>query len=138
MDREFKEIPLDEELSSIIGPMSNIDFFNSPDVPQPREKIKIESLEVRPYPDGWRIKLIIRVTPFQERPSLEIAVETVQGRRAAELSVIETMHRHMEFTIHIRGVASPAGQYLVKADLYYDDRAKAQDHHEIPFTIEGS
>jgi hypothetical protein len=118
--------------------MSELNFFESTDIPQPRSKIKIESVEATPYPDGWRVKMVIRVTPFQERPSLEIAVETIEGRRVAELSVIETMHRHMEFTIHIRGVPSPAGHYLVKTELYYEDRAKVQDHHETAFSVEAT
>ncbi|MBX3083563.1 MAG: hypothetical protein KF716_18160 [Anaerolineae bacterium] len=114
----------------------NIDFFDSKDVPQPRANIKIERLEAKPYPDGWRIKLMIDVTPFQDRPSLEVRVLTAQGREVAELSIIETMHRAMEFTVHVRGVSSPVGDYVVEADLYYDDRATPQDKQQIPFSIQ--
>jgi hypothetical protein len=117
--------------------MANIDFFNPQDVPQPRDKIKVEKLEPKPYPDGWRVRVIVDVTPFQERPSLEIRVRSAEGRIVSELSVIETMIRHMEFTVHIRGVESPAGNYIAEAALYYgDDPSIVQHQLDIPFTIE--
>jgi hypothetical protein len=124
--------------AAIISVMSELNFFESTDIPQPRDKIKIESVEANPYPDGWRVKLVIRVTPFQERPNLEITIDNIDGRRVAELTVIETMHRHMEFTIHIRGVPTPVGSYIVKTELYYEDRAKAQSFHETPFSVEAA
>jgi hypothetical protein len=52
------------------------------------------------------------------------------------LSVIETMHRAMEFTVHIRGVNSPVGEYTATVDLFYDDRTQPQDHREMVFKIE--
>ncbi len=116
--------------------MSEINFFESSDIPQPRDKIKIERVDVRPYPDGWRAKVVIDVTPFQERPSLEIVVDTILGQRVAELSVIETMHRHMEFTIHIRGLSSPVGEYRAGVDLYYEDNQHPQHHLDAPFSVE--
>ncbi len=113
-----------------------INFFECGDVPQPRDKIKIERLETQPYPDGWRVKVIVEVTPFQERPNLEIRLTAEGGQIVSELSVIETMHRHMEFTIHIRGVTSPAGRYVANVELYYGDRDHPQDHREASFTVE--
>ena len=119
--------------------MSNIDFFNSKDVPLPHDKIKVEKLETKPYPDGWRIRVVVEVTPFQERPSLEIRVRSAEGRVVSELSVIETMIRHMEFTMHVRGVESPAGNYIAEATLYYgDDPTQVQHRLETSFNIEVS
>ncbi|MHB8626657.1 MAG: hypothetical protein ACYDBJ_05475 [Aggregatilineales bacterium] len=119
--------------------MNDISFFDSDDVPQPRDQVKIEKLTAMPYPDGWRVRIGVDVTPFQERPSLEITIDTADGRPMAQiqLSVIETMHRSMEFTIHIRGLMSPMGHYVVRADLYYDAPTAPQDHAETPFTIPG-
>jgi len=116
--------------------MSNIDFFEQKDVPQPRDQIKIESLEAKPYPDGWRVRLKIDVTPFQDRPNLEISLKNTEGRQVSQLTVIETMHRHMEFTVHIRGVTTPVGSYTLGVGLYYDDLSKVQDHREFSFNVE--
>jgi hypothetical protein len=114
-----------------------INFFESSDVPQPKDKIRIERLESQPYPDGWRVKIIVEVTPFQERPNLDIRVLPAGGERpVATLAVIETMHRHMEFTVHIRGVPSPLGEYVTQVDLFYEDPAAPQDRREVPFSVE--
>lgn len=113
-----------------------LQFVEPQDVPQPRDKVKIERLEAQPYPDGWRIKLNVEVTAFQERPSLELRVLRAEDEYlVAELSVIETMHRSMEFTVHVRGVPSPNGRYIAQADLYYDERTTPQDQREVAFSI---
>ncbi len=125
-------------MSKVIMRFMDINFFESADVPQPRDKIKIERFEAKPYPDGWRIRIILEVTPFQERPSLEIRVQATEKenrRRVAELSVVETMTRHMEFTVHIRGVPSPVGQYVAEADLYYENLDAPQDRRAVLFTV---
>ncbi|MDW8299653.1 MAG: hypothetical protein RML95_09980, partial [Anaerolineae bacterium] len=110
----------------------NIQFVEPNQVPQPRDKVRIERFEVKPYPDGWRIKLNVDVTPFQERPSLELRVLRLPEERViAELTIIETMHRQMEFTVHVRGVSSPNGDYIAQADLYYDERTAPQDQREV-------
>jgi hypothetical protein len=118
--------------------MANIDFFNPKDVPQPRDLIKIERLEAKPYPDGWRVRVLVEVTPFQERPNLIVRVRSAEGRIVSELSIIETMIRHMEFTVHLRGPSAPAGEYTAAALLYYgEDSSRVQHSMEVPFTIEG-
>jgi hypothetical protein len=99
-----------------------INFFEPGDAPQPPEKVKIEKLEALPYPDGWRLRVKVNVTPFQQRPNLEIALWREEGgesRPIANLSIIETMHPRMEFVMHIRNVSSPDGQYKLTASLYY-------------------
>ncbi|HRE49105.1 MAG TPA: hypothetical protein PLD47_15360 [Aggregatilineales bacterium] len=112
----------------------NISFFDQHDVPQARSAIRIESLTATPYPDGWRVKITLNVTPFQERPSLELEVWRGEDR-IAEMSIIETMHKAMEFTVHIRGVSSPFGDYKAEAALYYEDRLAPQHRLSTAFTI---
>jgi hypothetical protein len=41
----------------------------------------------------------------------------------------------LALTLHLRGVAQPAGSYVVQGVLYYDDLAKPQDRREAPFTV---
>src|SRR5258708_31473010 len=112
----------------------NIDFFDQKDVPRPRKDIKIERLDAEPYTDGWRVKVTIELTPFQERPNLEVRLKA-GDRILSELSIIETMHRQMEFTVHIRGVDSPVGDYVAEAELYYEDRTLPQDRREQAFSV---
>jgi hypothetical protein len=114
-----------------------LNFFEPEHAPQPKEKVKIERLSAKAYPDGWRLRVNVDVTPFQERPSLEVMLISADGRPVAEIAIIETMHKSMEFTIHLRGVSTPNGNYTLAADLYYgDDRSQVQHRLEVPFSIQ--
>ena len=113
-----------------------INFFEPGTVPKPRDEVTIELFEAQVLQDRWRVKITVHVTPFLERPNLAVAL--VQGEQtvAAEMSILETMHDKMEFTLHVRGVDDPAGNYVLKARLYYDqDIQNAYDHQEIPVVI---
>jgi len=113
-----------------------INIFNDPSqVPQPREDVKIEQLVVTPYPDRMRVHVEVRVTAFQERPNLLLLARNAQGHIVNELNVIETMHAHMEFTMHMRGMADPAGDYTLEVQLFYATRNPPQDSKSLPFTI---
>lgn len=114
----------------------DIQFFDNGDhTPQPKDKIKIESLTVTPYPDRFRIFIEIKVTPFQERPNLLLVARNADGKLVGELSIIATMHTNMEFTMHVRGVADPAGDYEMTAELFYETRNPPQDQATAEFAI---
>jgi hypothetical protein len=114
----------------------DIQLFNDPNlVPQPKHKIKIEALNATPYPDRFRIFIEIKVTPFQERPNLILVARNTEGRIVGELNIIETMHYDMEFTLHIRGVDDPAGDYTLTADLFYETKNPPQDRKTVDFTV---
>ncbi len=113
-----------------------INFFEPDAIPQPQEKVKIEHLDTSVYPDRWRVRITIHVTPFRVRPNLAAALLNQEGRLVAELSVIETMHAKMEFTLHLRGVSDPAGNYLLKVRLYYGEAIQTPfDEKQHEFSI---
>ncbi|GEM_PF-176450 len=115
--------------------MSDLFFFDTNEAPQPRDRVKITELTATPYPDGSRVRIKITLTPFLERPNLEIYAKKTDGPIVAELSVIEPMTPLLEFTLHIRGAEELAGDYLVRAELFYDDRTSPQDARETSFQI---
>ncbi len=102
---------------------------------RPRDEIQIETLEIIPYPDRFRIYIHIVVTPFQDRPNLLLIAHDEQDQIVSELNVIETMHHDMEFTMHIRGKEDPAGLYTLSADLFYETRNPPQDQRIEAFVI---
>lgn len=113
-----------------------IPLFDTGDqVPQPKDQIRILDLQATPYPDRFRVFVEIRVTPFRDRPNLILALRDTSERIIAELSIIETMHANMEFTMHIRNLADPAGQYTLTADLFYESKNPPQDQRIITFDI---
>jgi hypothetical protein len=108
-------------------------FYDEP--PQPKDKVQIEELELVVYPDRFRVFVHIRTTLFEERPNLLLTARAADGRVAAELSIIETMHHDMEFTMHLRGKSDPADDYTLTADLYYESRNPPQARRIIDFTV---
>ncbi len=115
--------------------MSNINFFENGGAPQPKDEIRIESLKATPYRDRFRIHAEISVTPFQERPNLLLVLRDADGNSINELDVIATMHAEMEFTIHLRNIDDPAGEYTLDAELFYETRKPPQDTASIQLTI---
>ncbi len=113
-----------------------INLFNDPSqVPQPRHKVKIDGFRVEPYPDRFRVKVNLSLTPFQERPNLVITARRSDGKLVSDLDIIATMHYDNEFTMHIRGLDDPTGDYTLRAELYYETRNPPQDVLEISFCI---
>lgn len=110
-------------------------FDNGDQVPQPKEKVKIESLQAIPYPDRFRVYIEVKVTPFQVRPNLILVMRDLNDKIIGELNVIETMHANMEFTLHIRGMDDPAGDYTLTADLFYENKNPVQDTKTVSFNI---
>lgn len=113
----------------------DIQFFNGAHSPKPREEVKIEEVIVTPYPDGFRVHADVKVTPFRERPNLNLVIHDEQDRIVSELNIIETMHFNMEFTMHLRGIENPAGAYSLTVEMYYESRTPPQDTHVEGFVI---
>jgi hypothetical protein len=94
-------------------------FFQDPtDIPLPPDEIRIRELHAEPYPDGRRVRIILEITPFQQRPNCEIIVTNEDGEAAASLSIIESIDAKMDFTVHLKG-KKPSGKFTVSADIYY-------------------
>jgi len=100
--------------------MDDIEFVEPDEIPQPPEVVKIESLNARVYPDGRRVRLDVKVTPFLERPNLSFTITNAEGREVASMAVVESMDFKFEMTAHLRG-PQPEGQYIVRGELYYGD-----------------
>ncbi len=83
------------------------------------EETHIASLTAEPYPDGYRLRVNIEVTPFQKRPHIEVSLKDADGDEVASTSIIEPMAWKMEFTMHIRGELN--NPYTLEAKLFYPD-----------------
>jgi hypothetical protein len=107
-------------------------FFRDPnEVPLPPEEVRILDLKAVPWPDRQRVQVYFETTPFQKRPSGEISIKNANQEELAFISIIETMGRKMEFTLHLRG-AEPLEPFTLSAELFYYE----QDEH--PEGEEGS
>ncbi len=115
--------------------MMDLPLFPEGYAPRPPEEVEIETVELVVYPDRRRVFLHVAVTPFLERPNLLVIVRDSEGRVAAELNVIETMHHDMEFTMHLRRPGDTAGTYSLSIELYYASRNPPQARSETTFVV---
>jgi hypothetical protein len=112
--------------------MDEIEFVEPDEVPQPPEAVKIEELTARVYPDGRRVRVNVKITPFLERPNLEFQVINSEGVEVASLSIIESMDRDFEMTVHLRG-PQPSGRHTLRGELFYSPESP---RHVLETTFE--
>lgn len=126
-------------------------FFQDPnEIPLPPSEIRIQQFTADPYPDGRRVKIYLEVSPFQKRPSVDVNITNSDGLMVSQASIIESISRKMEFTMHLRG-PEPAGKYFIKASIFYEkeplEKENTQkeefqksekilvDHREVEFQV---
>ncbi len=94
-------------------------FFRDPnEVPLPPEEVRIRELRADPLPDGQRVRVYLETEPFQKRPSADLVITDETGQEVAAVSIIESMLRKMELTMHLRG-GKTSGKFTLHADLFY-------------------
>jgi hypothetical protein len=107
-------------------------FLQDPnEIPLPPAEVRIETLTAEPYPDGRRVRVSLLVTPFQQRPNLDLVVTNSSGDQVAQASIIESITRKMELTLHLRG-SQPLGAHRLEAILFYEKRLPAPDEESQP------
>jgi len=109
----------------------DIFFADSDQVPLPPKDVRIREFRANPLPDGRRVRVYLEVTPFQKRPSGEVAVKDSSGNRVATVNIIETIDPKMELTIHLR-IPETVGEYIVSAILFYLEEIEGEEDGEIP------
>jgi len=97
------------------------------------EETRIRDLRAEPYPDGYRLRVNIDITPFQKRPYLEITIRDADGDEVASTSIVEPMGWKLEFTMHVQ--SELRNPYTLSANLFYPD-GPAAEPRQITFKIE--
>lgn len=96
-------------------------FFNEPTgVPLPPDQIEVRELTGQPSQDGSRVLVKFEITPFQERPNIEISLTNQEGDQVAGFSVVEAIENRMDFTLHVRE-PHPKGKYTLSMQVIYTD-----------------
>ena len=88
------------------------------------EETHITSLSAEPYPDGYRVRVNVQVTPFQKRPHIEVTLKDSTSDEIGSTTIVEPMSWKLEFTMHIRGELN--NPYTLEAKLYYPDGPSAE------------
>ena len=94
-------------------------LFQDPDeIPLPKDEVRIRVLNADPWHDGQRVRVTVELDPFLVRPNLDLAIIASNGDELASVSIIESMTRKMELTMHLRG-AVKGDRCQLAATLYY-------------------
>ena len=104
----------------------------SAEVPLPPELVRFREVKAAAYADGARVRLTIRLAPFQVRPDLEIVVVDDQGTEVASSRVVENAETELGLTLHLRR-RNPVGTCTVRLSLGYSEREPV-DRTEVVFT----
>ncbi|MCA2001884.1 MAG: hypothetical protein LDL51_08475 [Chloroflexi bacterium] len=97
------------------------------------EETRIVGLSAAPYPDGYRLRVNMEITPFQKRPVIEVTLFDADENETATASIVEPMSWKIEFTMHVRGeLRNP---YTLSARLYYPEGPE-QEPVFINFSVE--
>ncbi len=116
----------------------DIKFFDDPlEQPRPREDVRIRQIGLFIYPDLRRMMFGVELTPFVERPSIEVLITNGDGQPAGSLHVIETLTPNFSLTMHLRDRAT-VNPYELTAVLYYSwpDREKVEvERQTVSFEV---
>jgi len=115
------------------GTRVDLNLVDPEDVPRPRDEIRLRQLAVTPMSHG-RLRVDIRLTPFLERPNLDLDVVDSAGESLARTTVVEADSSHFSLTMHLRG--RPAlGEYTLRGALSYAS-SPPLDVREERFVVE--
>jgi hypothetical protein len=100
-----------------------MDLFNFPPGANllPPDQVRILKLRAEPWPDGRRVKVFIELTPFEQKPSMDLTIFDMQGEELAYAAVIETMVFRLVITLHLPPEIPP-GTYRLNGSLYYPEQ----------------
>ncbi len=99
--------------------MIDVNFFDDlSKAPRQREEVRFNQVGIYVHEGNRRIAVGFDITPFIERPSIEVTVKNILGAPAGSLTVVETLETNFSLTLHLRD-REPMDVYEVSATLYY-------------------
>jgi len=100
----------------------DLPFFESEQVPLPPDQVRVMSARATPYPDPRRVKVAVSLTPFVERPDVELRIADPAGETLAEAAVIECVEHAFELTLHLRRPPPTATVCRLQVTVRYPER----------------
>lgn len=106
--------------------------YQPPEDGLPPQEVRILDLRAEPWPDGGRrVRVHLDVTPFLERPNMEMSIIDAEGEKTASISIIESIDERLTFTMHIRG-PELRNPFTLAASVYYPEIGEV-DQKSISF-----
>ena len=113
-----------------------MEFFSAdPDIERmPPATTRILDLHASPEKGGRRLRVTLDLTPFQQRPYLELTLADLVGNEVSSASIIEPVVCRLELVMHIRKPDATAGTYNLSASLFYPELGE-MDQRKISVAI---
>ena len=92
----------------------------------PPEEVRLRRMRVEPLLDGSRVKIYLELTPFMKRPNVEVTITSSSGKEVAHTSILETMLRKLELTMHLRK-SETGSKYTIESTVYYQRLPEPSD-----------
>jgi len=95
--------------------------------------LRIERMEVRPYPDLRRIWVRVQLSNFATPPNVRLACLDADGAEVADMLLVEWQEAYISMTMHLRE-PEPGAEYVVRAEVARDETLL--DSRDLPFVLE--
>ena len=99
----------------------DLEFSEGRGAPRPPADVRFVAVTAELYADHRRVKLSFEVTPFLQRPSLEIRLLDPDGGDLGSISVIDVVGPRFSLTAHLRGNLPGEASIRIVSVLGYDD-----------------
>jgi hypothetical protein len=111
-------------------------FLTDPQVEcLPPAAIRLINLRAEPYPDGKRLRIVLELSPFQQKPHLALSLTDPTGEVVTTISIIEPVACNLDLTLHLRKPGAPVGgPYTLVAILSYPGLGEI-DRRDLPVKI---
>lgn len=93
-------------------------FFDPENQPRSREDVRIKQIGLFIHEDGRRLTFGLELTPFLERPCIDVEITNGEGQPASSLSVIEQVTPNFSLVMHLRD-GETRDPYQLRAVIYY-------------------
>ena len=108
-------------------------FFVDPNIERlPPTQTRLLDLRAESDPDGKRIRVAMELTPFQQRPYIELTLTDSAGHEASSASIVEPVGWKLELTLHIRKPVAPLPTYEARGKI------EESGMHTIEYTLTAS
>ena len=118
-----------------------IQFFDDrEDAPKNRDDVRILRARTEMAPEGRRVAVDMELTPFIERPTIEVRLVNDRGEPAGLTNIIESLDRIIRIVMHMRDKV-PAEKYQAQIRIYYahiDEDMKRQLVDQLVIEFEAS
>lgn len=108
----------------VFGYNGRMEFFlTDPDIERlPPADTRLLDLRAEPYPDGKRLRVTLDLTPFQQKPYLELTLTDSAGEVVVETSIVEPVTWGLELTLHLlKPGTTPGDIYKLTVFLSFPD-----------------